>query len=87
MRKKVATTEPLMRAFCQVVQQRRESMGISQEELAHRAGLHRTYISDIERGTRNLSLKSLIRLSTALEIPMSELFSVAEERAASNGHE
>lgn len=49
-------------------------MGISQEELADRAGLHRTYISDIERGARNLSLESIDKLASALQITIAALF-------------
>jgi CheY-like chemotaxis protein/DNA-binding Xre family transcriptional regulator len=48
--------------------------GISQEELAERAGLHRTYVSDIERGARNVSLESIEKLASALEISVSTLF-------------
>src|SRR6266436_6432927 len=40
------------------IKTQRASLGISQEELAHRAGLHRTYISDLERGARNPSIES-----------------------------
>jgi len=50
-------------------------MGISQEELAERAMLHRTYISDVERGARNVSLHSIERLARALEISLPALFS------------
>jgi len=53
-------------------------MGISQEELAERANLHRTYVSDVERGTRNLSLESIERLARALEVSASALFSNPE---------
>lgn len=49
-------------------------MGISQEELGFRAGLHRTYITDIERGVRNISLKSVESLSKALEVSAWALF-------------
>lgn len=52
----------------------RNKLGFSQEELAERAGLHRTYISDIERGTRNVSLGSVERLARALNIPVPTLF-------------
>jgi len=69
----------LLEAVCKSVHQRREELGISQEELAHRAGLHRTYISDIERGARNPSLKTLSRLSEALELPTSELVRRGEQ--------
>lgn len=60
--------------FGGVVKQLRHRMGISQEELAGRAGLHRTYIADIERGARNLSLANIDRLAAALATPVSVLF-------------
>lgn len=50
------------------VKSRRNRLGISQEELAERAGLHRTYISDIERGARNVTLESIGKLARALEV-------------------
>jgi CheY-like chemotaxis protein/DNA-binding XRE family transcriptional regulator len=53
----------------------RNRLCISQEELAGRAGLHRTYISDIERGARNVSLISIEKLARALEISTATLFS------------
>jgi CheY-like chemotaxis protein len=56
----------------------RNRLGISQEELAERAELHRTYVSDVERGTRNLSLESIERLARALEVSVSALFSNPE---------
>lgn len=83
MKQEMDSSHPLLRAFCQVVQERREILGISQEELAHRAGLHRTYISDIERGSRNISLRSLIRLAKALEVSASGLIRVAEKKVRS----
>jgi len=57
----------------------RGRLGISQEELAGRAGLHRTYLSDIERGARNLSLESIDKLAKALEIPVTTFFSRLSE--------
>lgn len=56
------------------ISRRRHELGISQEELAFRADLHRTYISDIERGTRNLSLENIEKLANALEISIAVLF-------------
>jgi transcriptional regulator with XRE-family HTH domain len=56
------------------VKERRLEIDISQEVLAGRSGLHRTYIADIERGARNVSLENIERLAKALQIPMSELF-------------
>jgi transcriptional regulator with XRE-family HTH domain len=49
-------------------------MGISQEVLAEQAALHRTYISDIERGARNVSLDNIEKLAKALQISISDLF-------------
>jgi CheY-like chemotaxis protein len=56
----------------------RKQLGISQEELAERADLHRTYVSDVERGTRNLSLQSIGRLARALETSVASLFPQSE---------
>lgn len=52
----------------------RSALGISQEELAHRSGLHRTYVSDLERGARNPSLESVEKLAQALKISVPNLF-------------
>ena len=51
----------------------REERGWSQEEFADRAGLHRTYVSAVERGVRNPTLSVLERLAKALGIKLSEL--------------
>jgi transcriptional regulator with XRE-family HTH domain len=51
----------------------------SQEQLAAEALLHRTYISDIERGVRNASLTSLVRIASALEVKLSRLIAIAEQ--------
>jgi len=52
----------------------RKRLGMSQEQLAERADLHRTYVSDVERGARNLSLESITRMAYALNITVAELF-------------
>jgi CheY-like chemotaxis protein/DNA-binding XRE family transcriptional regulator len=57
----------------------RGRLGISQEELAGRAGLHRTYICDVERGARNVTLLSIERLAQALEISVSTLLSTCHD--------
>ncbi len=54
--------------------QLRRERGWSQEELADRAGLHRTYLSSTERGQRNISLANLDKLAQALEIDIAEMF-------------
>jgi transcriptional regulator with XRE-family HTH domain len=56
------------------VKDRREALGWTQEEFAERAGIHRTYLSDIERGTRNVSLINIERVAAALSLTISELF-------------
>ncbi len=61
-------------SFGTAVREKRAELGISQEELANRAGLHRTYISDIERGARNPSLESIAKLARALELSLPVLF-------------
>jgi CheY-like chemotaxis protein/DNA-binding XRE family transcriptional regulator len=61
-------------SFAGAVRWWRKKMGITQEELAERADLHRTYISDVERGARNLSLESISKLAHALEVSVSTLF-------------
>ncbi len=48
-------------------------MGLSQEMLAERAQLHRTYVAHVERGARNVSLSSIHRLARALEVPIAAL--------------
>lgn len=52
----------------------REKKRISQEELAFRCNLNKNYISDIERGTRNPTLKVIEKLAEGLEIKLNELF-------------
>lgn len=57
----------------------RTKLGISQEELAGRAGLHRTYICDVERGARNVTLRSIDKLAEALEVSVSTLLADARQ--------
>jgi transcriptional regulator with XRE-family HTH domain len=59
----------------------REDAGISQEELAGRAELDRTYISGIERGVRNPSIKSLQRVANALDVGLEVIFVRARQLA------
>jgi transcriptional regulator with XRE-family HTH domain len=60
------------------VKSRREELSLTQEDLAELAGIHRTYLSDVERGTRNLSLINVERLAIALKWTLSELFERVE---------
>jgi transcriptional regulator with XRE-family HTH domain len=61
--------------------QLRERAEISQEELAFRAGLDRTYISGIERGRRNPSLKSMQRVAAELAVTLDQVFILARKMA------
>lgn len=56
----------------------RKALGISQEELASLAGLHRTYIGMIERGEKNITLINIIKLSQALGVTACELMELIE---------
>jgi transcriptional regulator with XRE-family HTH domain len=58
---------PVLVQFGARVRAARNRLGISQEELADRARIDRTYLSGIERGRRNVALVNLVRLATALD--------------------
>jgi transcriptional regulator with XRE-family HTH domain len=51
----------------------RKQKGLSQEELAFRSSIHRTYISDVERGSRNISIANIEKLAKALKVKMKDL--------------
>jgi transcriptional regulator with XRE-family HTH domain len=58
----------------------REQTGLSQEALAAKAGIHRTYMGGVERGERNICLRNIIRLAQALGVQPRDLFSDAERK-------
>lgn len=80
------TIGDLKRLFGTAIKGKRSELGISQEELADRAGLHRTYVSDVERGARNLSLESIEKLAHALELSISGLFERAGDGGPNGNH-
>ncbi len=61
-------------AFGDRVRALRTDRGLSQEKLAELSGLHRTYVSSIERGQRNVALDNIYELAHALDVPVTELF-------------
>ena len=68
-------------AFGKAVKARRRELRLSQEALAFRAGLHRTYISDLERGLKCPSLRVVIQLAYALDMQAPDLVQMAESFA------
>jgi transcriptional regulator with XRE-family HTH domain len=63
----------------------RERLGVSQEELADRAGLHRTYVGGVERGERNLGLLNVLRLARALNITPATLLTDSRAQRKTHG--
>lgn len=66
--------EAYQQAFGLRIRQLRDQQGYTQEELAHRARIHVTYLSGIERGVRNPSLRSIRALAKALGVRVGKLF-------------
>ena len=67
-------TENILTHFGNTIKKYRISKGLSQEQLAFKADLHRTYIGMIERAEKNITLINIQKLSVALEISLSDLF-------------
>lgn len=66
-------------AFGTAVRTLRLKRGLSQEKLAELSEIHRTYIGDVERGTRNIALVNMVRIAQALELPLSALIREMEK--------
>lgn len=64
----------IVRVFGTNLRQYRTTLGMSQERLAEKCGLHRTYISDIERFQRSIALDNVQKIADALEIETYKLF-------------
>lgn len=60
--------------FGSAVRRRRGERGLSQEELAERAGLHRNYVGGVERGKQKIALENIVKLAKALTVKSRELF-------------
>lgn len=60
--------------FGKAIKEYRTEKGVSQEKLAEICGLHRTYISEVERGVRNVSLINIQKICDALDIKISTVF-------------
>lgn len=66
-------SQELRKVFAANLRNLRQGHGISQERLAELAGLHRTYVSSVERGARNISIDNIARLARALDVSPEKL--------------
>ena len=72
----------ILTAFGHAIRKLRNDAGISQETFAAMCDLHRTYISDVELGKRNVSLEKIQKMAEALNISISDLFLEVERHEA-----
>jgi transcriptional regulator with XRE-family HTH domain len=75
-----AVVQSDLQHFGSCVRSARERLGMSQEELADRAGMHRTYLGGVERGERNLGLLNLLRRARALDVAPARLLPMADSK-------
>ncbi len=74
----------ILNIFGENVRKHRRVLNISQEELAHRANLHRTYIGMIERAEKNITLVNIQKIANALEVDIEDLISVSNHGKKTN---
>ena len=73
------TDDTIQKRFGDRIRALRQLRRLSQEELAFRAGIHRTYLGGVERGERNPALKNINSLAEALNVTLSELFQFSDK--------
>lgn len=71
---KTMTETPIEIKVGKRIKDLRNNLGISQEELGFRSGVHRTYIASLEVGKRNISISTLEKIVTALDVSLSDFF-------------
>jgi transcriptional regulator with XRE-family HTH domain len=80
------TSEPieseLLQRIGNTLKTRRQALRLSQIDLADKAQIHRTYIGNIEHGTRNITVSVLVRLARALDIPFTEIAHLVDGEAS-----
>jgi transcriptional regulator with XRE-family HTH domain len=64
---------PATRVLGERIRERREALGLSQESLAERSGVHWTFLGQVERGRRNLSLHNLLKIAAGLSADPADL--------------
>jgi len=69
----------ILTKFGKKVREHRLALGLSQEELSERAGVHRTYVGMIERGEKNITLRNIEKFAEALEVAIDELLKFCEQ--------
>ena len=74
-------------AFGRYIRYLRAGRNLTQEEVAHRAGIHVTYLSGVERGIRNPSLKNIRAIAAALDVRVGDLFAFESELGAQSSDE
>ena len=67
-------SKTILEKFGKKVREERHRRGLSQEELAARAGVHRTYIGMIERAEKNITLENIEKITKALGLKISDFF-------------
>ncbi len=75
--------ERFQTCFGEAIRARREALGVSQEAMAERVGVHRTYMGSVERGERNVSLRNIVRIAQALGVTVSVLMEDTQARMQS----
>ncbi len=70
-------TERAQRSVGDRIRERRHELGLSQEELAHRCGFHRTYVGHLERGEVNPTLGTLVHIADGLQVDLTTLVAEA----------
>lgn len=70
----------IRKRFGAMIRKQRLKIGLSQEELADRAGLHRTYVGGVERGERNISLVNILKLARAMDVKLADLMSQIDDK-------
>ncbi len=70
----------VLRRFGRRVRAERERVGLSQEQLAVAAGLHRTYVGSVERGERNISILNIHKIARALKVDPDSLLAPSERQ-------
>jgi len=77
-------SESVLIEFGRAIRQIRNDKQISQEEFADMCGMHRSYMSDVELGKRNISLENIEKIANALGMTIAEMFQVVDNNLPTN---